>query len=919
MNKSNKGIDVEALKKQAAGRWPEILLILGGISADILDGKHHPCPRCGGIDRFRMIDQEAGALFCNQCFAEKNGDGIAALQWLTGQDYKTVINKLSEFLGKSSANGSGSKKSKPKITKPVCTDKALVSYYIRTLSKQYGKGVALAGKWKYNDDFYVLRFNLPTPDGEKQRKEFRPAVKVGNGWIAGFPDSPRPLYRKKEIIDATDIALVTVHGGEKATDAAATLGLLATTNAGGEAAINKTDWTPLARYVMVVIIIDNDPAGEKFGQAVAAILKKQNPDQVVKIIRLPNLPAKGDIVEWTAAGGTKEEFLKLVDAAPVVTAEQIAEWSTDKSTKDKSGTPTIVIGTDEKRVVDQAIAAMATHDGIYQRGGGLVHIVTDLQPPRGIARPKNAPRISNMPLPRLREILAESATWQKITDDGPENIHPPEWATKEVAARGQWAGIRRLENIVESPVLRADGSVLQTAGYDPLTGLILSSDVSFPPITDKPSKADAEQARDLLLELVSDFPFKDDIHSAAWLATVFTPFARYAIDGPAPLFFIDANVRGCGKSLLADATGIIATGRPMPRMTVPRDDEEIRKRITAVAISGEQIILLDNVSGNFGSQSLDAALTARTWSDRILGSSEMASNLPLYVTWFATGNNVQLQADTARRVCHIRLESPEENPEEREGFAHADLLAYVRAERPSLAAAAVTILAAYWQADRPDMKGKPWGSYESWSALVRSAVVWVGLPDPGETRMELRTQSDREAVALNQLLTGWSEIDPAGRGLTVVQALRIINDFPSDYELLRSALWELCPPKDGKTLNPRSIGMKLHHLRHRVMGGRCFDRRDSDRGAVWMVIKPDTTDTTDTSHNLRTRAGAHAHTRETPETAKNSVITPCSVRVQESCQHANVTETPTADGYINRQCRDCGEWLHCRKAKEQIT
>ena len=29
------------------------------------------------------------------------------------------------------------------------------------------------------------------------------------------------------------------------------------------------------------------------------------------------------------------------------------------------------------------------------------------------------------------------------------------------------------------------------------------------------------------------------------------------------------------------------------------------------------------------------------------------------------------------------------------------------------------------------------GSYEGWSNLVREAVVWCGLPDPGETRQEL--------------------------------------------------------------------------------------------------------------------------------------------------------------------------------------
>ena len=56
-----KGIDVEALKGQAAGRWREMLSTLGGVSADVLDGKNHPCPKCGGTDRFRMIDVAAGA------------------------------------------------------------------------------------------------------------------------------------------------------------------------------------------------------------------------------------------------------------------------------------------------------------------------------------------------------------------------------------------------------------------------------------------------------------------------------------------------------------------------------------------------------------------------------------------------------------------------------------------------------------------------------------------------------------------------------------------------------------------------------------------------------------------------------------------------------------------------------------------
>lgn len=103
-------IDVQAIKDAASGRWVEILSTLGGISADILDGRHHPCPRCGGTDRFRMVDQDAGALFCNQCHNHNNGDGISGMQWLTGQDFTAALTSVCSHIGipLPSTNGHGS-------------------------------------------------------------------------------------------------------------------------------------------------------------------------------------------------------------------------------------------------------------------------------------------------------------------------------------------------------------------------------------------------------------------------------------------------------------------------------------------------------------------------------------------------------------------------------------------------------------------------------------------------------------------------------------------------------------------------------------------------------------------------------------------------------------------------------------------
>ena len=52
--------DVGAVKQSAHGRWPEILAALGGVNPELLDGRNHPCPRCGGMDRFRFTDKDGG-------------------------------------------------------------------------------------------------------------------------------------------------------------------------------------------------------------------------------------------------------------------------------------------------------------------------------------------------------------------------------------------------------------------------------------------------------------------------------------------------------------------------------------------------------------------------------------------------------------------------------------------------------------------------------------------------------------------------------------------------------------------------------------------------------------------------------------------------------------------------------------------
>lgn len=92
-------LDIDLIRQAAATRWPEIIAHICGFDPELLDGRHHPCPKCGGTDRFRMIDQAAGSLLCNACFREKNGDGFAAIQWACDIDFITAAGKIGDYLG----------------------------------------------------------------------------------------------------------------------------------------------------------------------------------------------------------------------------------------------------------------------------------------------------------------------------------------------------------------------------------------------------------------------------------------------------------------------------------------------------------------------------------------------------------------------------------------------------------------------------------------------------------------------------------------------------------------------------------------------------------------------------------------------------------------------------------------------------
>lgn len=123
-----------------------------------------------------------------------------------------------------------------------------------------------------------------------------------------------------------------------------------------------------------------------------------------------------------------------------------------------------------------------------------------------------------------------------------------------------------------------------------------------------------------LMKPLAQFPFVTPADRAVRAAAILTSIQRRLL-GPCPLICYGAPVQRSGKSLLASSNGIIATGFEPAASTVPQEEVELKKSITATLRAGDAIILLDNIEHVLRSPELCIAITQPFYQDRILGET----------------------------------------------------------------------------------------------------------------------------------------------------------------------------------------------------------------------------------------------------------------------------------------------------------
>jgi hypothetical protein len=306
-----------------------------------------PCPQCGGHDRFSIntAKQVFNCRTCQPALNERLRHGaIDLVMFLDRSKFSDAVEKLAgppPSTDRTAAKANGAKHPKQSATKekvPVKTSDYLGED--GTLLLQ-----VLRYRFRYPDGTLVTDENGKSKKGFSQR---RPNPEEPAAWIWGISEGEymrngpghywtpfdqekfdkKPTTRQRKHFPAVKVVpyrlpeinegmsldrQVFVVEGEPKADALFEWNLYATCNAGGAGKWLKEHAAHL-KGATVIILADNDEIGRKHAEAVAHTLV--NIAVKIKIVALPGLPPKGDIIDWQKAGHTREELDTLVEQTP---------------------------------------------------------------------------------------------------------------------------------------------------------------------------------------------------------------------------------------------------------------------------------------------------------------------------------------------------------------------------------------------------------------------------------------------------------------------------------------------------------------------------------------------------------------------------------------------------------------------------
>ncbi|MDQ3405233.1 MAG: hypothetical protein M3548_17885 [Actinomycetota bacterium] len=507
------------------------------------------------------------------------------------------------------------------------------------------------------------------------------------------------------------------------------------------------------------------------------------------------------------------------------------------------------------RVLTAAVAEGALPD-VYVGGGQLVHLSrvsgpadTATDHTSGGALPVRAEPLTSAALAWLlaHHTFTHRMKKNRETEEfEPVETSPTKAVLSAVLSSRYWPGVRPLTGVVTSPVLRPDGTLLQTSGYDTATGLYYSPSTTMPTIPAAPTKAEVAEALDFVLgRLLCDFPFVADADRANHLALLIAPILRPFLGCLTPFGLISATTQSSGKTLLAEIPGYLYGSKNL--VWRKGDDSELEKAVTSALHSPAPIMLWDNIAEGtiVSSAVLAQLLTSPHWSARMLGSSGAGFTAANDRLWLATGNNIRLGGDMATRTVLVRLDPNDPHPDQRDqtrfGIPHLDTWLKTPANRATVLRHLLILVMDWINAAAP-RSGHTMRQFTNWAGAAGGFLAHHGVDGFLDNLADMR-DTDDDNTEWTAFLARWHELHGTRRVSSRILCHSAEPDIVNGQPLDR---WEgaFLTDDHGRIPSVKSIGRLLTgHI------GRYHDNhvlrseKDTHANALvyWVETRPEQT------------------------------------------------------------------------------
>ncbi|MDV0440938.1 hypothetical protein [Methanorbis furvi] len=356
---------------------------------------------------------------------------------------------------------------------------------------------------------------------------------------------------------------------------------------------------------------------------------------------------------------------------------------------------------------------------------------------------------------RLRLILSEAGTWKRFLKDVIVEPHNALLDAAIAAPSERYRLIPVLAGLHSGVLLRADGTIACTAGFDAASGFFLTATHTLPPVPEHPSESDVGFVREMLADIFGEFLFAGPADAANAVAALMTAVLRPTMQGPVPIWAIDKNTPRAGGSLLALAVGALAYGEvPIVHATSRRRDE-MEKIVRMTVRENLGYVVLDNVVAGTD-WTPEVLLSATSGSGRVMSRnmgtySSFTGKTPAF--FVVNGVHLNIRADVTGRMFLVRLAAPKAWQEIRFSRTKTELLELASAMHPQ-AVWGVAVLLRFWQqAGEPAFRlvSGNLSEFPEWLRVVGGALAHAGwsavLANQGEMQSE-ENEADVEGAEL---------------------------------------------------------------------------------------------------------------------------------------------------------------------------